>query len=617
MYTRTITTKTIAIGFLMVLACTSSWAQFKYEAYEKPLALFPKKAFGYWDYEENEKVYQQNIEDYIKEWKDRELPLSGIIIEPCWQRDYNELHWNSNYPDPKKMIREVNAMGISIGLWENGWLNPNCSNWDEALCKGYLVPNSGSNWVGTLKDKSLKFDTRNPECVDWWMKQHEPLLDINVIAFKLDAGLSPEGSEGSLYLSAPFAKKAEKYSKKRIFALKCWGGWDRDPEEVTTGLWLGDPLPIWQACSDNLLCSIINGLTGQWFFGPEIGALDGRKGYETSPELFIRWTQWGMCAPHPSAMGGWSGHWPWKYGQECENNFRKFAKWRMQMIPYVYSYNWNAYETKEPLMRALAIDFPDDPNCYFDYYSADAMALYGRSKKNPHDFIDIETSGKTDPSLFAGQENHQFMFGREMLVAPVVWEGLTARDVYLPAGTEWIDYKDGKTVYEGGQTLKDYPAPLDEMPRFVKAGSIIPVGPDMNYIDEKPLDELTLDIYPSKDTAAEFTLYEDDGVSLDYRKGAHAITQLSCSRADGRKLTVNVSAAEGTYQGMVANRGYLLKIHCQTSKPAVVKTRGVQLNPAGNLNEVSSGWIYDAANQLLWVKFSNATSNAAETTIEF
>ena len=124
------------------------------------------------------------------------------------------------------------------------------------------------------------------------------------------------------------------------------------------------------------------------------------------------------------------------------------------------------------------------------------------------------------------------MFGREMLVAPVVWEGLTARDVYLPAGTEWIDYKDGKTLYQGGQTLKDYPAPLMEMPRFVRAGSIIPMGPDMQFIDEKSLDELTLDIYPSKSKKATFALYEDDGISANFLAGSETMNSISARPAE-------------------------------------------------------------------------------------
>jgi alpha-glucosidase (family GH31 glycosyl hydrolase) len=611
-------TASLALVGLFISTNSAQADEWKYETFENPLAMFPKKAFGYWAYEETPEVHQKNIIPFIQEWKDRDIPLSGIVLEPLWQQDYNDLLWNENYPEPEKMIQQMNAMGISIGLWENGWLNANCANWEEAVENNYLVPEESRNWVGSIRE-AKQIDTRKPEVIDWWMEQHHYLLDMNVITFKLDAGLSPKGNNKSLYLAEPFAKKAEEYANKRIFALKCWGGWARDEAEVATGLWIGDPLPYWQACSDTLLMGIINGLNGQWFFAPEIGALDGRRGNATSPELFIRWAQWGMCAPHPSAMGGNSGHWPWKYGKDSEDSFRIYAKWRMRLMPYIYSYSWNTYQTNEPLMRAMAIDFPNDPKVDFAYNRVNPFTLLGRHNQGEqtHDFIDIGDGKKQPIGLYGSPEEHQFMFGREILVAPVVWEGLTSRDVYLPAGTEWIDYRDGKTVYQGGQTLKNYPAALLEMPRFVKAGSIIPMGPDMLYVDEKPLDQLTLDIYPSKDTAAEFTLYEDDGVSLGYRNGKHAITQLSCSPADGRQLAVNISAAEGTYNGMVDFREYTLKIHRQTAKPSSVKTAGVTLNPTDNLDEVSKGWHYDAADQILYVKYGFKTSVAADTSILF
>ncbi len=595
--------------------------EWQYETYDSPLALFPKKAFGYWEYEENANVFQANIEDYIREWKNRDLPLSGIVLEPCWQRDYNELTWNETYPDPAGMIERVNAMGVSIGLWENGWLTPNCANWAEAEARGFLIPESGRNWKGTQPEKSLQFDSRIPECVDWWMSQHEPLLDLNIEGFKLDAGNSRDDT--SLTLAAPFAQKAEAYAGRRLFTLKCWGGWARDEEEVAVGLWQGDPLATWQACRDGLLCAILNGLSGQWFFGPEIGALDERRGHHCTPELYQRWAEWGMCAPHPSSMGGRPGREPWKLGPECEATFRKLAKWRMRLTPYVYSYNWNAYRTKEPLMRALAIDFPDDPNCRFDFYEADPMELYMRGMDFTHEFIEIDTPAGAGAglglALYSEQENFEFMFGRELLVAPVVWKGATARDVYLPAGTEWIDYRDGKTVYVGGQTLQAYPAALDEMPIFVKAGSIIPMGPDMHTIDEKPCDPLTLAIYPSVAESAIFTLYEDDGVSLEYRDGAYATTAIRCSAMGGNELAVDVGAAAGDFAGKLLQRRVVLEIHRQSAKPSSVQTNGRTLplfDSPSELEAEAEGWHHDVDRQITTVAYEAATDVAAKTVVQ-
>lgn len=605
----------IACIFTMVMILhfnvQAQQARWKYQTYENPLALFPKKAFGYWDYEQNKNVFQANIEAYIAEYKKRDLPLSGIVIEPCWQKDYNGLQWNENYPNPQKMISDVDAMGVSIGLWENGWLNPNCANWSEAIEKGFLVPFTRPNWVGMLRDQSRQLDTKNTECINWWMKQHEPLLDMNVVAFKLDAGYDKDAA--SLILSEPFAKKAEAYTGKRILALKCWGGWARDEGEVSTGLWQGDPWPLWQACRDGVLCAILNGLSGSWFFGSEIGSYDGRNGLTCSPELYQRWCEWGMCAPQPEAMGGKNGREPWKLGADCENTFRKFAKWRMRLTPYVYSYNWNAFQTKEPLIRALAIDFPDDPNCYFNFYEADALELQRRVHSNMHPDKPQGFTPEIALEPYNERKNFKFMFGREILVAPIVWEGETSRDVYLPAGTEWIDYKDGKTIYQGGQTLKNYPAPINEMPMFVKAGSIIPMGPDMLFIDEKPLTDLTLDIYPSKENEASFELYEDDGISLEYRKGAYSVTKIGCGKLGEKKFEVNISASNGDYKGKEKHRNFSLLIHRQKAAPLSVEVNGQKVQPAKDASET---WTYDAKNQLLTIVFSSPTNAELQVSVK-
>jgi len=254
-----------------------------------------------------------------------------------------------------------------------------------------------------------------------------------------------------------------------------------------------------------------------------------------------------------------------------------------------------------------------DEDAITDRPATDALARSMRNSK----LLVYEGIGHTphweDPVRFAQGTTDEIIVGNgdsELLVAPVHVQESRRGVVQFPAGGDWIDYWTGK-VYRGG-TGSAVNAPLDRVPIFVKAGSIIPMGPEIHYVDEKPADPLTLDIYPSAKSS--YTLYEDDGMSNGYQNGQFARTPMACS-ALGPDLVVDVSAAQGDYQGKLARRTYLLKINRPAGTPASVSRNGATVtreNSREAFESAAEGWFNDQAGATVWVKFSTPTAVSAK-----
>ncbi len=200
-----------------------------------------------------------------------------------------------------------------------------------------------------------------------------------------------------------------------------------------------------------------------------------------------------------------------------EEYIRQFLTLRYRLIPYIYTYAHENYETGMPICRPMLIAFPNDANCNRDQWP------------------------------------RQYLFGEAFLVAPVCSD-VAQMDVYLPSGETWVDYWT-KEHYEGGQVIQVETTDLSKMPLFVRAGSIIPMRKECCWIDhDEVLDTLYLDIYPSNNSS--FTLYEDDGVSLAYQQGAYATTKIACNATDDG-VTVSVAPTVGNYRGKLACRSII------------------------------------------------------------
>jgi hypothetical protein len=210
---------------------------------------------------------------------------------------------------------------------------------------------------------------------------------------------------------------------------------------------------------------------------------------------------------------------------------------------------------------------------------------------------------------------HQYMFGPNMLVAPISEPGYgkpVLKDIYLPDGEDWMDYFTGE-IYKGGQVI-NYECPLDRMPVFVRAGSILPLAPDMAYSEQKPVDPLIVDVYAGK--AASFQLYEDDGTSLAYRQDAYAWTPLRYTPEAGGVNRIEIGPSKGQFKGQVTNRRYEVRVH-GLLKPESVNVNGKKLEEreAKECGEGCGGWTWDSKARITTIRVTEPIQIGEKVTV--
>jgi alpha-glucosidase len=294
------------------------------------------------------------------------------------------------------------------------------------------------------------------------------------------------------------------------------------------------------------------------------GDVDGIFGGST--ESYVRDLQWKAFAPALYSMSGWAAvdKRPWLYGEEATEINRRYLQLRNRLMPYIYTLAAQAHRTGTPVARSLPIEYPFDPKSYGE------------------------------------QATYQYLLGEDLLVAPVFTDSDVRDGIYLPEG-RWIDYWNG-TVYEGGRVLDGYSAPLDTLPLFVRAGAVLPMGPEgYRNAAEVPADApVSLDVYPSGESS--FTLYEDDQVTREHQAGAWSEQGFIASAPHQGRGTVSVTigASEGDFSGEAASRPYELTVHTG-SEPAQVRVGRElplpKLSGPEAFGSAVTGWYYDAADR--------------------
>ncbi len=439
---------------------------------------------------------------------------------------------------------------------------------DEDMPGSWILPNDGYGCGYTDVDKFVKeaWDEYGFRVGLWTQNGVEKIAhevgDLGTRLCKLDVAWVGPGYEFALNGAKTAYEGIEKntvrtdengtYNERGYVWSVCgWAGTQR-----YSTVWSGDQSGNWEYIRFHIPTYIGAGLSGMPYIGSDIDGIFGG-----SAKTQVRDLQWKCFTPIIINMSGWAekDKQPWIWGEPYTSINRKYLKLRQQLIPYIYTYADEAYETGAPIVRAMVWEFPKD----------------------------TYTMGR--------ETRYQFMLGNWFLVAPVFEDSEVRDRIYLPQG-KWIDYWTGKQ-YKGGKVINGYNAPLDVLPLLVRAGAIIPMYPESLYDGEVFPDDkhpLTLDIYPSGKTS--FTLYEDDGHTTLHRQGKFAKTLITSEEFDG-KAAITVEASQGKYDGMPFTRKYELLIHTTVDPKNVTLTSG---EAVGKLNRLDSKEEWDLCECCSW-----------------
>jgi alpha-glucosidase (family GH31 glycosyl hydrolase) len=382
---------------------------------------------------------------------------------------------------------------------------------------------------------------------------HHPLVDRGINFWWVDGGSGScemEGLNSQMWTNRVFYDFTERHTKKRGFIFSRYGGWGshRYPSFFT-----GDTYSQWEVLAYQVPFTAQGGNVLMPYITHDIG---GFIGPNVSFDLYARWIQFGVFSPflrlhsaHENPQEG-NVRMPWTYGEKGIDLARKFFRLRYSLLPYIYTYCRVAHDQALPVVRPLYLEYPSLDKAYD----------------------------------FPGE----YFFGKQLLVAPVT-DSTGSKEIFLPSG-EWFDYFTGQR-YRGNQVVREK-YPLDRMPVFVKSGSVLPVQPDRDYTDQRPLDTLIVEAFGPDQ--GQFTLYEDDGVSLQYQSGKSALTPLVFSKQSAKQYQLLIGPTRGAFNGQPQDRAYELRFH------GLSKPRAVTLNDRSlkSTQAVEEGWSWDEARSM-------------------
>ena len=512
-------------------------------------ALLPKWAYGFWQSRQRYST-QAELLDVVRQYRDRKLPLDTIVQDWFyWPED----QWGSHrfdaarYPDPKGMIDAVHAMDarFMISVWPKFY--PTTDTYKELADKGHVYRGNldmgNKDWVGPGY-LNTDYDPYSAEAraiywrqirerlavlgVDaWWLDATEPDLHSNLSIDERKAIMTPTAlGPGAAYFNSFPLVHAEGVTqgwqafkpdvRSFILTRSAFGGLQRTGSAV----WSGDVAARWDDLRNQISAGINFSMSGIPNWTHDIGGFAVEDRYTKADpahldewrELNLRWFQFGAFSPLFRSHGETPHREIYEIapaGSPMYQSMEYYDRLRYRLLPYIYTLAADTYWHDDTIMRGLVMDFPDD--------------------------------------IAVRKINDEYMFGRALLVAPVTAYRARSRKVYLPAGTRWYDFYSGRT-FAGGQTI-DAEAPYERMPLFVRAGSIVPIGPAIETTSKDGAGPLTLFVYTGADGS--FPLYEDDGLSRQYLAGASARIPI---RYDDRRKELTIGRREGSFPGMQTNR---------------------------------------------------------------
>lgn len=542
--------------------------------------MFPLWTYGFWQSRERYKS-QDELLGVVKKYRELGVPLDGIIQD--WQYWGNNYQWNAmdfvnpGFNNPQAMVDEVHALNahMIISIWNS--FGPMTKQYKEldsinALFNFETWPSSGyEGWPPRMDYPSgvRVYDAYNPQARDiYWKYLNKGLFKLGIDGWWIDSSepdhlnQKPEDFDTQTYLGS-FRKVRNAFplmtvggvaqhqlsesKEKRLFILtrSAFAGQQR----YGANLWSGDVVASWDALHNQISAGLNVSLCGMPYWNSDIGGffLWDFKNPLHNPdyrELHVRWIQFGTFCPMMRSHGEGYPREIYQFGKKGEpiyDAIEKYINLRYSLLPYIYSTSWDVTHNQSSMMRALVMDFANDKRA-----------------------LNI---------------NDEFMFGKSILVCPVTksmynndgqadFNKIESRELYLPAGVNWFDFWTGEKI-AGGQTISKE-TPIDIIPLYIKEGSILPIGPNVQYATEKKWDNLELKVYTGANGS--FTLYEDEFDNYNYENGAYTEIPITW---DNSKKTLTIGERKGMYSEMLSNRKFTVILDDGTSKIVPYKGKKV------------------------------------------
>ncbi len=525
------------------------------------------------------------VDEVVRQYRQRDLPLDVVHLDIDYMQAYRVFTWDkSRFPNPKEMIKRLGDQGVKIvtivdpGVKHQPTPSQTSSSSDPLASQeqSYYVFNEGvvKYYFQKRKDgrlfvprvwpgDSVFVDYSLPDARRWWGDLHRAYTDAGVAGIWMDMNepadfVDQTGKNQLDVVSYDEGEKSTHAKNRNVFALlmarATYEGLerlqpDKRPYVITRAgyagvqrystMWTGDTNSTWDGLSLSIPMFQSLGLSGQPFVGSDVGGFMGRG----NGELLTRSYQVSFLAPfcrNHKTIDGYDQE-PWRFGKHYEDIIRKYLKLRYELLPFLYTTLETAHRTGVPLFRPLVLNYQDDSSTY--------------------------------------NLDDQFMVGDDLLVAPILGPGITSRLVYLPRGT-WYDYWTNRK-YSGGTMIR-VEAPLETVPMFVRGGAIIPKGPAMNFVGEKPSAPYFL-IYPDEQGKAQVSLYEDDGVSGGYKSGVYRRTGVQAVETS-KEIKITLAAPEGRFLKQSRILSFLVRTRLA---PKQVVVDGRTISKAG---QDGSGW---------------------------
>ncbi|MBV6428923.1 MAG: hypothetical protein KIPDCIKN_03460 [Haliscomenobacter sp.] len=531
--------------------------------------MFPLWTYGYWQSKERYKS-QTEVVDVVKKYRELGVPIDGIIQD--WQYWGNNYLWNAmefltpEFNNPQRMVDEVHQLNahMAISIWNS--FGPHTKPYRDLEKIGALMdfttwPMSGSDrWPPNFDYPSgvRVYDPYHPKARDiYWKHLNAGIFSLGMDGWWLDSSepdhhqFKPSDLDNKTYLGS-FRKVRNAFplmtvgglydhqraasTDKRVFILTRSGFAGQQRYGANT--WSGDVVASWETLRNQISAGLNWSLCGIPYWNSDIGGFflwNYPKKLEDPEyrELYVRWLEFGAFCPMMRSHGTDAPREIYQFGKKGDKAYdaiEKFIRLRYRLLPYIYSTSWQVTAHQSSMMRALVMDFPKDARVW-----------------------DI---------------NDQYLFGQSLLIAPVTqpmyikqvvqnrdtsyvedFQTVKTKETYLPSGADWYDFWTGEKQEGGKQVSKE--TPLDILPIYVKAGSILPIGPEVQFAEEKKWDHLEIRVYPGAN--GQFVLYEDENDHYHYEKGAFSTIAFDWNN---NRKTLTIQDRAGSFPGMLQNRTF-------------------------------------------------------------